>query len=69
MTLKKGREKDADPPEEHICSDHPDCDFEAATRVGRSDENMPVESQDGSLDDGHGTCVSDLHHKHNLAIR
>ena len=68
MALEKSGEKDADPPEEHIGGDHPDCDSEAARRVDRSDKDTPVESQDGSFDDWHGTRMHDLHHKHDLAI-
>ena len=30
---------------------------------------MPVERQDGSLDDWHGACMHDLHNEHDLAIR
>ena len=69
MTLEKSCEKEADPPENNICSDCPDCDFEATLVVGRCDENSPVKSQDGSLDDRHGTCMHDLQHEHDLAIR
>ena len=60
MALEKSREKDADPPEKNICSHCPDCNFEAALGVGRSDEDSPVKGQDGSLDDRHGTCMHDL---------
>lgn len=69
MTLEKSCEKDADPPESNICRDCPDCNFEAALGVRRSDEDSPVKSQDGSLDDRHGTCMHDLQHEHDLAIR
>lgn len=67
--MEKSGEEDADPPQEHICTNHPDRDLEAEIGVGRSDENAPVESQDGSLDDWHGTRMHDLHHKHDLTIR
>lgn len=49
-------------------SDRQDCNFEAARGAGWSDEDTPVESQDGGFDDWHGTCVHDLHHEHDLAI-
>ena len=68
ITLEKSGEEDADPPEEHKSGDRPDCNPEAARGVGRSDEDTPVKSQDGSLDDWHGTGMQNLHHKHDLAI-
>lgn len=69
VRTEENGEKDTDPPKENICGDHPDCNFEAARGLGRSDEDTPVESQDGSFDDWHGTCMHDLHHEHDLAIR
>ena len=69
MALEQSREEDADPPEQHVGGDGPDCNLEAAIGLGRGDEDVPVESQDGSFDDRHGTCMQELHHKHDLAVR
>ena len=68
FALEQSGEKDADPPEKDIGHDHPDRDLEAASGAGPSDEDTPVECQDGSFDDWHGTRMHDLHHKHNLAV-
>ena len=69
VRTEESGEKNADPPEEHKGANHPDCNLEAARGVGRIDEDTPVESQDGSFDDWHGTRMHDLHHKHDLSIR